>query len=282
MSGILWMTGTPLGNLGDLSERARAELNRADFVACEDTRRTAILVQHCGGHATMLRLDDHASERVVHEVVERVTRGERGVYASDAGMPGVSDPGARIVRAMVQAGLALGVLPGPSAVTTALALSGFDAREYWFGGFLPRKAAERERWAGMAGQEIGPVVVFLSPHRVQDEMRWLSETFRTRAACVCRELTKLHETIERGTLEQLATRDWPERGEYTVVLEPAAAAAPASQDDSLMHSWIARLSERGLSGRALVDTVCEITGSPKSKVYDAVLQAGNQSSTNLG
>lgn len=282
MAGMLWITGTPLGNLGDLSDRARELFRSADFVACEDTRRTAILVQHCGGHAAMLRLDDHAPERTVHEVLARIAEGQTGIYASDAGMPGVSDPGARIVRAMVQATLPLGVMPGPSAVTTALAISGFEAREYWFGGFLPRKAADRERWIAAARSDLGPVVVFLSPHRVTDEIRFLAQAFGPRQACICRELTKLHESIERGRLDNLAQRDWPERGEYTVVLESAPPPAPAAEDPALILDWIQRLTQRGLGGRALVDTICEITGAPRSRIYDAVLKSNGQGSTNLG
>ncbi len=218
------MCPTPIGNLSDVTLRLLDELRSADVVACEDTRRTRILLERHGISVPLLSVHEHNEAARAGEVVERVRAGERVALATDAGMPAVSDPGARIVAAVADAGLPVTVLPGPSAVTAAVAASGLGGGGFVFAGFLPRpasKAAAEVRRLDASGL---PVVAFESPKRLPATLAALAEAQPDRRAAVCRELSKLHEQVERGRLADLAQAfAAPPKGEVTLVLAATGA-----------------------------------------------------------
>ena len=231
----LVLVATPIGNLGDLSPRARAELEGADAIACEDTRRTGKLLDLEGipARGRMVVLNDHTEGTRAPELVARVRRGDRVVVVSDAGMPGISDPGERLVRVAIDAGVHVEVVPGPSAGVTALVASGLPTGRFVFEGFLPRRGAERaERLAALA-VETRTVVLYEAPHRVARTVADLAGACGgSRRVAVARELTKLHEEVWRGTLDEAVGLDElaHPKGEYVLVLEGAPPPAPAGPD----------------------------------------------------
>jgi 16S rRNA (cytidine1402-2'-O)-methyltransferase len=268
------LVGTPIGNLGDLSPRAVEELGRADAVACEDTRRTGRLLAHVGVRApVLLVINDHTEARAVPDVLARLERGERVVVVSDAGMPGISDPGERVVAAASAAGHRVEVVPGPSAAVTGLVVSGLPAGRFVFEGFLPRKGSgRRERLLAVAG-ERRTVVLYEAPHRLARTLADLSEVCGpTRRVVLARELTKLHEELWRGSLEDAVRRseEVAPRGEYVVVLDGAPEPAEASDDD--VRAAVADRRARGLSTRDAVAQVAATFGLPKRHVYDLALE----------
>jgi 16S rRNA (cytidine1402-2'-O)-methyltransferase len=261
--GALVVCPTPIGNLSDVTLRLLEELRSADVVACEDTRRTGILLERHGISVPLLAVHEHNEAARAGELVERVRGGERVALATDAGMPAVSDPGARIVNAVARAGLPVTVLPGPSAVTAAVAASGFGAGGFVFAGFLPRpaaKAAAEVRRLDAAGL---PVVAFESPQRLAGTLAALAEAQPDRPAVVCRELSKLHEQVERGRLADLArTFAAPARGEVTLVLAAAAAAGDVPED--ALAELVAAVGARRAAGLA-----SRLTGVPRNRLYRA-------------
>ena len=230
--GRLLVCGTPIGNLGDSSDRLREALRTADVVYAEDTRRTAKLLAHLGCDTPLRSLFAGNEKSRSAELAAAVADGKTVALVSDAGMPVVSDPGAEAVNLVREAGHRVSVIPGPSAVTTALALSGFAGGRFVFDGFLPRKGKARgERLAAMVG-ESRPVVLFASPHRLADDLDGLREALGgDRCVVVTRELTKLHEEAWSGTLDEAADHWSGEvRGEFTLVVAPAAATGPSFED----------------------------------------------------
>jgi 16S rRNA (cytidine1402-2'-O)-methyltransferase len=273
VTGALVLVATPIGNLGDLSPRAVDELARADLIAAEDTRRTRALMTYAGVKAAGRLRSLHATtERQGAEwVVDAVEAGLRIAYVTDAGMPGISDPGARLVRACVDAGLAVEVVPGPSAVLAALVLSGLPTDRFVFEGFLPRRGpARRERIAAIAA-EHRTVVVFEAPPRVRATLAdLLAACGPLRHVAVARELTKVHEAVWRGELaDASASLDDEPRGEYVVVLGPAPALPEASDDEIDAHVRTA-LAE-GLSTRDAAARVAADLRVPRRRAYDAVM-----------
>src|ERR1700733_13093996 len=222
--GRLEVVATPIGNMGDLSDRARAALASADLVAAEDTRRTLGLLQHLGLAKPLLSLHSHNETQRLPEVLARLAGGARVVLVSDAGTPLLSDPGFELVRAAIAQGIAVGVVPGPSAITAALALAGLPVDRFCFEGFLPAAGRERRSRLGTLAMEARTMVFFEAPHRIAASLVDLSTQFGAqRPAAIARELTKLHETVYRGTLEQLcavAAEDANlRRGEITLVVQ---------------------------------------------------------------
>ncbi|MGH8220646.1 MAG: 16S rRNA (cytidine(1402)-2'-O)-methyltransferase, partial [Steroidobacteraceae bacterium] len=228
--GRLEVIATPIGNLDDVSGRARDSLARADLIAAEDTRRTRGLLQALGLSRPLISLHEHNETRRAAELIERLEAGEVIALVSDAGTPLVSDPGAVLVRAAIAAGIEVRPIPGPSAVIAALAGAGLPSERFCFEGFLPARGAERrERLAALAGEER-TLVLFEAPHRIADALVELATTFGAeRPAALARELTKAHETFYRGTLGELAARAREdtnmERGEITLVIAGAPARA---------------------------------------------------------
>lgn len=269
----LVLVGTPIGNLGDLSPRAAIELGRADAICCEDTRRTGKLLQHANiDRRPLIVVNDHTERHTVDVVLARLAAGERVVVVSDAGMPGIADPGEQLVRAALDAGHAVEVVPGPSAAITAAVISGLPAGRFVFEGFLPRKGSGRsERLADVAA-EGRTVVLYEAPHRL---LRTLADLAAScggdREVALCRELTKLYEETWRGTLTAAIARgnDVEPRGEYVIVLDGAPAGAIADDDD-LLAALQARL-DAGESAKDAAADVAERFGIPKRRAYDLAI-----------
>ena len=270
--GALVLVGTPIGNLGDLSPRAVEALQDADVIAAEDTRRTRALLTHAGVPAgrRLRAVHAHNERRLAATIVAEVRGGARVAYVTDAGMPGISDPGERLVRACVDAGLAVEVVPGPSALLTGLVLSGLATQRFAFEGFLPRKGKARaERLAAIAS-ESRTVVLFESPVRIVDTLGDLAEACGGgREVAVARELTKRFEEVWRGTLGE-AVAD-PQavgtRGELVVVVAPAPAAAPVGEAG--LEAAVDAALDDGLSARDAAVRVAADLSVPKRRAYDA-------------
>jgi 16S rRNA (cytidine1402-2'-O)-methyltransferase len=266
----LVLVGTPIGNLGDLSPRAVEALAGADAICCEDTRRTGRLLQHAGVPRTpLIVVNDHTEDAAIAGVLARLAAGERVAVVSDAGMPGISDPGERLVRGAVAAGHQVEVVPGPSAAITALVASGLPAGRFAFEGFLPRKGAGRtERLADVA-VERRTVVLYEAPHRLARTLADLAQVCGfDRPVALGRELTKLHEEVWRGTLREAvawATAHEP-RGELVVVLEGAAAPEAASAED-IERAVQARLAAGDTARDAAAAAAAQL-GVPKRTTYE--------------
>jgi len=272
MTGRLVLAATPLGDVGDASRRLVEALRTADIIAAEDTRRlrrltTALAVEPAG---RVVSYHEHNEGRRTAELVEAVAAGQTVLLVTDAGMPSVSDPGYRLVVATVDAGLPVTALPGPSALLTALALSGLPVDRFCFEGFLPRKGGQRrERLRGLV-DEPRTMVFFEAPHRLHDALVDVAHTFGSeRPAAVCRELTKTYEEVVRGPLSQLVA--WSEaevRGEITLVVQ-GASSEPVDLDDDTLAALVDEHTSRGSSTRDAVDAVARATGLPRRRVYDA-------------
>ena len=261
----LAVCATPIGNLEDVTLRVLQELAAADVVLCEDTRRTRGLLARHGLSARLVAYHEHNEARRVAEVLPRLRAGERVALVSDAGLPGISDPGTRLVAAALEAGVPVTVLPGPSAVETALVASGFEVERYQFLGYLPRGSrALGALWAGLARWPHA-AVAFESPQRLPATLRSLAESLPDRPVAVCRELTKVFEEVVRGPAAAVAPRfAEPPKGEITLVLGPAPAVEPAS--DAALEV-IAELVAAGVSRRQAANLVARLTGVPRNRLY---------------
>jgi 16S rRNA (cytidine1402-2'-O)-methyltransferase len=262
---------TPIGNLGDLAPRAVEELARADVVACEDTRRTGKLLERAGLRARQLTVvNDHNEARAARALLERLDRGDRVAVVTDAGMPGVSDPGERLVRAAVRAGHRVEVIPGPSAAITALVASGLPTGRFCFEGFLSRRAGPRRQRLAELAAEPRTLVFYEAPHRAAETLADLAGAFGGgRRVAVARELTKLHEEIWRGPLDEAAA--WaaatPPRGEIALVVEGAPGAEAA--DDAAVEAAVRRHLDDGASARDAAAAVAVELSVPKRRAYAA-------------
>lgn len=281
-TGTLVLAGTPIGDVADAPPRLAAELETADVVAAEDTRRLRRLTQALGIHTTgrvVSYFEGNESARTP-ELVEALTGGARVLLVTDAGMPSVSDPGYRLVAAAVEKGIKVTAVPGPSAVLTALALSGLPVDRFCFEGFLPRKAGERLGRLREVADERRTMVFFEAPHRLDDTLAAMAEVFGgDRRAAVCRELTKTYEEVKRGPLAELAV--WAAegvRGEITVVIEGAADVAEALDAAELVRRVQVR-EEAGERRKEAIAAVAAAAGLPKREVFDAVVAAKNASRT---
>ena len=268
--GALVLVATPIGNLGDLSPRAVAELSRADAIACEDTRRTGRLLAHFGiDKPKLLVVNDHTEQVAVTEVLARLGRGERIVVVTDAGMPGISDPGEQLVAAAAAAGHVVEVVPGPSAAINGLVASGLPTGRFVFEGFLPRKGSGRsERLAELAG-ERRTIVLYEAPHRLARTLADLASALGAgRRVVLARELTKLHEEVWRGSLGEGVDRcaEVEPRGEYVLVVDGAPAPVAATDDD--LAAAVAVEIAVGRSTRDAVTVVAGRFGVSRRQVYD--------------
>jgi len=265
----LAVCATPIGNLDDVTLRVLDELRAADVVLCEDTRHTRVLLDRHGISARLLSYHEHNEAKRTAELLPRLEAGERIALVSDAGLPGISDPGARLVAAALEAGVAVAVLPGASAVETALVASGLAAERYQFVGFLPRGArALRALWHELAGWPH-PVVAFESPRRLPATLRSLADADPDRLVAVCRELTKKFEEVVRGSAGELAARfAEPPKGEITLVVGPAVRTR-ASDDDAA--AAVAELVAAGVQRRRAADVVARLTGASRNELYRRTL-----------
>lgn len=264
--GGLVIVATPIGNLGDIAPRAVEALSTADVVACEDTRRTGILLRHIGSSAPMLPAHEHNEAARAQDLVRRMADGATVAFVSDAGMPVISDPGARVVRAAIDAEIPVTVIPGPSAVESALAVSGLPVEPYTFVGFFPRRKGERHE---LIAAHRGTLVGFESPHRVAGLIADLAEVQPARDAVVCRELTKIHEEVLRGSLDALREPVGAGvRGEVTVVLGPCEETPP---DDADVEAAIGVLLDAGLSARSCAEVAARLGITTKNAAYRVAL-----------
>ncbi|GGX82901.1 ribosomal RNA small subunit methyltransferase I [Streptomyces minutiscleroticus] len=283
MTGTLVLAGTPIGDVADAPPRLAQELASADVVAAEDTRRLRRLAQALGvtpAGRIVSYFEGNESARTP-ELVEALAGGARVLLVTDAGMPSVSDPGYRLVAAAVEREIKVTAVPGPSAVLTALALSGLPVDRFCFEGFLPRKAGERlSRLREVAG-ERRTLVYFEAPHRLDDTLAAMAEVFGAgRRAAVCRELTKTYEEVRRGPLEELAR--WAAegvRGEITVVVEGAPERAPEALDADELVRRVRVREEAGERRKEAIAAVAAEAGLPKREVFDAVVAAKNAART---
>ncbi len=261
---MLSVCATPIGNLDDVTLRVLAELREADVVLAEDTRHTRGLLERHGIEAKLVSYHEHNEAERVDELLPRLLAGERMALVSDAGLPGISDPGARLVRAALDAGVAVTVLPGPSAVETALVASGLVAERFAFVGFLPRKAGELAAlWEELAPWR-GPVVAFESPQRLPKTLRSLATAAPQRQVAVCRELTKRFEEVVRGDASALAERyAEPPKGEITLVLGPVEVAPRRAE----ARAAVAELVSAGAPRRVAVDVVGRLTDVSRNELY---------------
>jgi 16S rRNA (cytidine1402-2'-O)-methyltransferase len=266
----LAVCATPIGNLEDITLRVIAELREADLVLCEDTRHTRTLLERHGIRARLLSYHEHNEAVRTAEVLPRLARGERVALVSDAGLPGVSDPGARLVRAALEAGVPVTVLPGPSAVETALVASGLTAERYQFVGFLPRgERALAALWEELRSWSW-PTVAFESPRRLPASLASLARVDPDRRVAVCRELTKAFEEVVRGGAAEVAARfAEPPRGEITLVVAGAVVATDASAGPAL--EAMGELVEAGLPRRRAAELVARLTGVPRNRLYRSSL-----------
>lgn len=289
-SGRLYIVGTPIGNLGDLTPRAADAFRAADAICCEDTRVTAKLLAHLEISRPLIRCDENVIAARVPEIVERVLAGEIVAFASDAGMPSVSDPGQVLVDAAREAGVDVEVIPGPSACVTALVASGISCEHFFFEGFLPRKNGERVRRLQELALVPGALLFYESPHRVAASLDAIAQVFPARTVALCRELTKLHEEVLRDKAPQLAdaVRERGElRGEMVVVVAPPAAdelsglrcavAADAHVDpDEALCADIEQALAAGESTSALSKRLAQQYSRKKRDVYNLILQMDEQ------
>ena len=261
----LTVCATPIGNLEDITLRVLAELREADVVLAEDTRHTRGLLERHGIRARLLSYHEHNEASRVAQLLPRLAAGERIALVSDAGMPAVSDPGARLVRAALDAGIEVTVLPGPSAVETALVASGLGGGSYAFVGFLPRKAGELAAlWRELVSWPW-PVVAFESPHRLPATLRSLAEFDPAREVAVCRELTKRFEEVARGRADELADRlSGTPKGEVTLVVAPAAEVM---SDSGAARAAVAELVEAGTPRRVAAEVVSRLTDVSRNDLY---------------
>ncbi|MFR9673481.1 16S rRNA (cytidine(1402)-2'-O)-methyltransferase [Streptomyces sp. TR06-5] len=273
------LAGTPIGDAADAPPRLAAELEAADVVAAEDTRRLRRLTQALAvrpGGRIVSYFEGNESARTP-ELVEALTGGARVLVVTDAGMPSVSDPGYRLVAAAVERGVRVTAVPGPSAVLTALAVSGLPVDRFCFEGFLPRKRGERLTRLREAEREPRTLVYFEAPHRLADSLEAMAEVFGAqRRAAVCRELTKTYEEVRRGPLAELAA--WAAegvRGEITVVVGGAPTSEPGELDPAELARRVAVREEAGEHRKTAIASVAQAAGVPKRQVFDAVVAAKN-------
>jgi 16S rRNA (cytidine1402-2'-O)-methyltransferase len=268
--GRLVLVATPIGNLGDLPPRAVDELRGAALICCEDTRRTGKLLQHAGiSGVRMAVANEHTESARIGEVLDLLAAGRSVALVTDAGTPGISDPGERLARAVLDAGFAVSAVPGPAALVMALVVSGFDTSRFVFEGFIPRSGADRVRRLDDIAAERRTVVLYEAPHRLARTLTDLAGVLGAdRAIAVCRELTKLHEEVWRGSLGEAATRahEVEPRGEHVLVL--AGAAPPAPADDDAVRAALAARRAAGDDRKTAIAAVARDLAVSRRRVYD--------------
>jgi 16S rRNA (cytidine1402-2'-O)-methyltransferase len=269
LPGTLYLVPTPLGNLDDITLRALAVLRDAALVLAEDTRTARRLFERHTIHAPLLSYTEHNHARRLPQVLERLRAGENVALISEAGMPAISDPGAALVRAIWEAGGRVCGLPGPSAVVLAMAVSGF-AGSFTFLGFLPRQGGERRALLRREGSSGHALVVFETPHRLRAALADIAAVLGDRPLCICRELTKLHEEIFRGTAAEALAHFTAPRGEFTVVIAPAALQQPEAETTSeALERFFLQRRATGARARDAVAEAMARFGVPRRVAYDA-------------
>lgn len=276
-AGTLFVVGTPIGNLGDLSSRAVEVLEAVDVVYAEDTRRTGRLLRQLGSSAPLRSLHEHNERRRENEVLDRLAGGGSVALVSDAGTPTVSDPGRRVIAAALARGLRVTPVPGPSAVPAALSVAGLPADRFWFAGFPPRRGRDREAWMARVEACEDTVVAFEAPGRLAGLLADLADRgIGTRAGVVCRELTKLHETVHRGAIGELATVYDGEtvKGEVTLVIAGAGRGTDAEPDEAAVRAAIEEWTGHGLTRKEIAARLEERFELTRNEAYEWSLAGG--------
>jgi 16S rRNA (cytidine1402-2'-O)-methyltransferase len=272
MPGLLYLVATPIGNLEDITYRAVRVLRECDAIACEDTRQTRKLLDHYGIEKPTISYHEHNEAQRSAELAARLMAGETIALVSDAGMPLVSDPGYRLVRAAIENGVSVQPLPGPSASLAALAASGLPTDAFHFGGFLPAKVGQRAKLLESLAAESATLIFYEAPHRVMESLEAIEAALGPRPVAVARELTKIHEEFLRGTAEeiraQLAARG-AVKGEITILIGKAAAPPP---DETPLVDAVDALVHNGVTRMDAIKQVARRRGLSKRQVYDQVLK----------
>lgn len=273
MGGVLTLCGTPIGNLEDASKRLIRTLEEVDCIACEDPRRTKKLLTHFGVRAhDLVVLNEGNERRQSGRLLQRLKRGDSVALVSDAGMPGMSDPGFHLVRGCVEEGIEVGVVPGPTAAVTALAISGLPPGRFAFEGFLPRKPGDRAKRVAELTTEMRTMVFYVSPHRIEDYLSELAEAWGDRPASLARELTKMFEEVRRGSLSELlgGVRSDPPKGEIVLLVGGASGELAAVAPEELALRARALMDE-GVDRKEAMSRVARETGVKRRQVFDSLL-----------
>ena len=276
MSGMLYVVGTPIGNLGDITERQLEILGNVDFIAAEDTRVTRKLLTHFDLHTPLVSYHEHSPEAVIAKIAERLHAGEQCAVVTDAGMPCISDPGALLVQRCIAESIPMQVVPGPSAVISALAVSGQDTGRFCFEGFLSVNKKQRHAHLDGLKREQRTMVFYEAPHKLLTTLRDMAAVFgEDRSLTICRELTKIHEEVRKTTFAE-AIRDYEAqapRGEFVLVI--AGAAETGAGDQLPLEAVLAEAKARIAAGERAADVCKQLaaeTGYPKRTLYEAVAQ----------
>jgi 16S rRNA (cytidine1402-2'-O)-methyltransferase len=273
--GTLYLVGTPIGNLEDITLRALRVLREVDLIAAEDTRVTRVLLQHYEIETPMVSYHAHSGAGKLERLLSALGEGKSLALVSDAGMPGVSDPGARLVAACAERGIPTVVIPGPTAASAALAISGLPAKEFLFLGFLPPRSAARQQSLGRVADQPAALILYEAPHRLIESLADIREVLGDRRAACCRELTKRFEEAVRGTISELIAHftEHEPRGEFTIVV---AGAEPtrAGGDLRAAQQEVVELISAGLPPSRAAAHVAKKRGLPKSVLYRAVVEKG--------
>ncbi len=272
-AGALLVCATPIGNLGDVTARVLETLREATVIVAEDTRVTRKLLARYDIHTPLERYDEATAAARTPELVERISAGARVALVSDAGTPGISDPGERLVDACLSAGLSVDVLPGASAIVTALVASGLPTRAFYFGGFLPRKAGELRRTLESLATLEATLIFYESPRRTAASVALIAETFPARRAAMARELTKLHEEVLRGTTVELASalEGRELKGEVVLLVGPPVPQEMPAIDDDAVRAAVERLVSEGMTRKDAVKRVAVDLRVPRNDVYRIAL-----------
>lgn len=270
----LYIVATPIGNLSDLTARATETLRTVATVFAEDTRITQKLLAHIGARPRLVGYHEDSPKSRLEEALAILDGGDAALV-TDAGTPGLSDPGAELVREAAAHGHRVVPVPGPSAVAVLLSVSGLPGGRFLFLGFLPRTRSERTKLLRSAAQETGTVVCFEAPHRLRDALEDFGQVFGKRQMVIGRELTKLYEEVFRGSAEKALLHFTEPRGEFVIAVEGAPERSTETADTEVADTLV-RLREEGLSGRTLVEQAAAETGAPRSRVYRLSLQSGGQ------
>ena len=267
---MLYLVGTPIGNMGDISSRAVEILSSVDYIACEDTRVTGILLKNLGiEEHKLISYHEHNKASKGQELVDLLKQGFNVAQVSDAGMPAISDPGEDLVKLCIEQDVEFTVVPGPVAAITALVLSGISTRRYHYEGFLPNSGSERRKRLKELPKYDETIVLYEAPHRLRKLVSELKEEgFGPSRAAFCRELTKKYEEVLRMTIDEAEAyyEQTEPRGEYVVCLEPAVKAVPVF-DDAYIDSEIRRLREEGMSVKEIAKVLSDATGFNKKEMY---------------
>lgn len=281
MPGILYLVPTPIGNLGDISLRCRETLEKADFIAAEDTRVSLKLLNHLGIKKSLVSYYEHNKATQGEKIVERILSGETCALVTDAGSPAISDPGEDLVRQCAAAGIQVCAIPGPCAVITALSISGQATGRFCFEGFLSTSAKSRREHLESLQEEHRTMIFYEAPHKLVNTLEDMRRFFgEDRPISLCRELTKLHEEVIRTTLGQALERfrDMPPKGEFVLVVAGApekSKALPSAEDAAAL---VRSLLAQGLSRKDAVKQAARELGLPKNAVYDIALEASGEES----